>query len=168
MEFSEPVQAAGGGPPNPDSFTVSTTAGAPPVIDDVVVDGTAVSIMLGTPPPLNEWTTIVANIEDLCGNAIVSLGDLGPGVAEPDRLDFAFLPGDVNQDCRVSPLDLVRFRQGFAGTWSPPCGPVEDYLDITRNGSITPIDLLRMRQLLLGTPPATRRWLGEVSHASQP
>jgi len=117
---------------------------------------------------VREWTTIRADVEDLCGNAIINEGNRGPNVAEPDRLDFLFLPADVDQNGGVQPADLLRFRQIMAGSFEPGQGLVTDYIDTDRSGTINPIDLLRHRQLLSGTDRATRVWLGLTANQPQP
>ena len=97
-----------------------------------------------------------------------SCGDAGPGVDEPDRVDVAFLPGDVDQSGLVQPLDLLRFRQIVFGTFSPPQGTSEDFIDTDRNGELEPLDLLRFRQLVQGTGSATQAWAGAMLDAPRP
>ncbi len=167
--FNEPVQAIGGGALSAASFAVSSTGGEPPTI--VAVDDSenpVVALTLASPPPLSEWTTITAVVEDLCGNPIQSLGNLGPGVEEPDRIDFLFLPGDVDQDGAVGPFDLLRFRQIVSEIYVPTHGTPEDYVDTNRTGEVTPFDLLMFRQLVTGQLPATRPWNGETANHPQP
>ncbi len=167
--FDEPVRAVGGGALSPASFVVNTTGGEPTSI--VAVDDTAnpiVALTLASPPPLSEWTTITAVVEDLCGNPIESLGNLGPGIEEPDRIDFLFLPGDVDQSSRVDPFDLLRFRQIVADAFTPALGVPEDFVDLNRTGEVTPFDLLMFRQLIAGQLPATRPWSGETANHPQP
>ena len=115
-------------------------------------------------------TTIIAsNVFDAKGcNSIKSAGNQGPGVDEPDRLDIAFLPADVDQDGMVAPVDLLRFRQIQSGVFTPPKGLPEDFADTNRDGAVEPLDLLRFRQLLFGTGNATTAWTGKTLNASQP
>ena len=102
------------------------------------------------------------------GVAIVNVGDLGPGVDEPDRHDVAYLPVDVNQSGDNSPFDLLTFRQYVNGQLVPPCGILLDYVDIDRNNVFTPFDLLHLRQLINGTTPATRDWSEESLNNPRP
>lgn len=168
--FSEPVRALGGGPWDVTSFMVHTTGGRAPTI--VEVDSSANPLVVirfdpDTPPPLQEWTTVVAQVEDLTGDPMVAGANMGPGVGEPDRVDFAFLPGNVDGNGQVQPVDLIRFRQLYAGA-VPAMGVVADYVDMNRGGTVAPTDLIRMRQLLAGTAPATRVWLVVSMNHSQP
>lgn len=145
----------------------------PPVVVDVMVhpgNPMMVDIFLNRPIALQEWTTIrVLDAQDLCERHLTNLGDLGPGVAEPDRIDIGFLPCDVDQNGVVEPAyDLLRARQIFLGKGDPPVGHPEIYVDVNRSGSIEPLDLLRFRQLLVGTGPATQAWTGESMNATQP
>lgn len=169
--FSEPVRAVGGATLSAASFAVSTTGGAAPSIAGVDASANPrviVHFAPNVPPPLREWTTIIALVEDLNAEVIDSSGaDLGPGVLEPDRIDVAFLPCDVDGNGRVQPADLIRFRQMYAGD-PPERGIVTDYLDMNRGGTVTPADLIRLRQLLAGTLPATRAWLGADLINDQP
>lgn len=167
--FNEVVRGMGGTPLSPASFEVTTTGGSVPQIASVDASSNpAIRITLASSPPVREWTTVRADVEDLCGNAIINKGNQGPGVSEPDRVDFLSLPGDVDQNSGVQPLDLLRFRQMILGSFSPTKGLDIDYVDTNRSGTINPIDLLRFRQLLTGVPPATRTWLGETANQPQP
>jgi Dockerin type I domain len=167
--FGEPVQARGGGLLDANSFTVTSTGGDPPSIEFVDdSENPTIRVVFATPPPLGEWTTIRADVEDLCGNPITIEGDMGPGMNEPDRIDFLFLPGDVDQNGVVNPLDLFRFRQLVTGVVTPDRGTLADYVDINRNGIITPADLFRFRQLIEGVPPATQVWAGASANNAQP
>lgn len=169
LQFNEQVFAVGGGPLAADSFTVTQTEGAAPTVLAVnTADNQTVEIVLDRIISLKEWTTVIAHVEDTAGNPIASLGNLGPGVNEPDRLDVAFLPGDIDQNSRVQPLDLLRFRQFLSGVFANPQGADADYADIDRNGAVAPLDLLRFRQLLAGTAPATQAWNGQQMNHPRP
>ena len=172
--FSEPVYRTGGlpvDPPDASSFTVTETgAGSPPSVAGVVqVSPTTYTVQLDRVVTLREWTTIVAHVQDAGGNPVVSSGDQGAGVAEPDRVDVGSLPGDVNQDGLVSPQDLINLRQFLiAGTYHNDCDDLL-YFDIDRDGVMPePQDLLRFRQLLGGASPATRPWVLAAMNANQP
>jgi hypothetical protein len=167
--FNVPVRAIGGGELDPDSFVVTSTGGDPPTIDGVDdSQNPTIRVSFATLPPLEEWTTVVALVENLCGDPIESTGDLGPGVEEPDRIDFLFLPGDVDQNGEVSPFDLLRFRQIVSEVFVPTHGTPEDFVDTNRTGEITPFDLLMYRQLITGTIPATQTWNGATANSPQP
>ncbi len=172
--FSEPVYKLDGlpvDPPDATSFTVTETGGGPPpvVVGVLQADATTCTVQLDRIVTLNEWTTIVAQVQDAGGNPIAGSGDQGEGVAEPDRVDIGRLPGDINQDGLVSPQDLINLRQFLAaGTFHNDCED-ELYFDIDRDGVMPePQDLLRFRQLLGGTAPATRPWALQELNAPQP
>ncbi len=172
--FTEAVRDVADGPLTTANFVVSETGGgvAPTVTSVTPVSGTTYTLTLSRPPTLQEWTTIQAvNVEDAgCGeNPILNLGDLGPGVPEPDRIDIAALPGDINQDFQVTPQDLINLRQFLtAGTFSNDCADIL-YFDIDRDGVMPePQDLLRFRQMISGTSPATRNWTLESLNNVQP
>ncbi len=171
--FSEPVYHIGSGtnPPDTTSFTVTETGGGvPPTVTGVVqVDPATYTVQLSRIVTLNQWTTVVANVKDAGGNPVVSSGNQGPGVAEPDRVDIGRLPGDVNQDGLVSPQDLINLRQFLtAGSFHNECADLL-YFDIDRDGVMPePQDLLRFRQMISGTSPATRPWTLEQMGAEQP
>jgi hypothetical protein len=168
--FSDVVDAAGGGDLRTDSFEVSSTGESPPQVASIDASlNPLISIQLDSPPPLNEWLTITAMVEDqTCGFSIESLGNLGPDVNEPDRIDFLFLPGDIDQNGIVSPFDLLRFRLIVNDDFVPERGLIADYVDINRSGEVTPLDLLFFRQLVNGIPPATQPWAGESANSTQP
>ncbi len=140
-------------------FSVAVTGGANPGV--VSVDMSAnpiVKVKLGGIIPIQEWTTITAAVQDFNGNGIKSMGNLGEN-DEPDRIDIGYLPGDVSQDGRIQPIDLLRLRQILTGVMGDPDqGTLEDIGDIDRNGSIQALDLLRFRQLFFGSGNATRAW----------
>lgn len=168
--FSEPVFGLGGGPLDTADFEILRTGSGPaPKAGSVSsADNVVVHVDLSDLPPLQEWTTVVAHVQDACGNSILTAGDLGPGQVEPDRVDFAYLPGDIDQNGAVAPLDLLRFRQFISGLYHPPLGEPKDYFDTDRNGTIGPVDLLRYRQLLVGSGGAIQPWAGQALHSAQP
>ncbi len=160
--FSQPVFSPGGGSVTPADFIVSQTGtGAPPAVAAVHADDNPlIAVTLDRIITLQEWTTIQAVVENAGGIPIRNFGNRGPGINEPDRLDVAFLPVDVNQDGTNSPFDLLTFRQYVNGLITPTCGPQTDYTDIDRDGYEKPFDLLRLRQLINGSGPSTRVWAG--------
>lgn len=172
--FSEPVEDVGdpGGGLTPAAFTIRHSGGGdcPQVVE---VDTSNMPLVIATlcrRIPLNEWTTILVTVQDLAPipNVIVNLGDLGLGVDENDRLDLAALPCDVDQNGRVQPLDLLRFRQIISGVFAHPRGIAEDYVDMDRQGTVAPIDLLRFRQLYSGTGQSIRAWSGAELLSNRP
>jgi hypothetical protein len=174
MVFNEPVFKVGGAgstPADTTSFIVTETGGglAPNVVDVGTSDNISYTVTLDRPITLQEWTTIRADVVDTCDNAIVSVGDLGPGEAEPDRLDMAFLPGDVNQSAQVSPQDLINLRQYLtADSFHNECVDIL-YFDIDRDGLMPePQDLIRFRQLISGAAPATQNWTLAALNNPQP
>ncbi|NOS99019.1 MAG: hypothetical protein HOP29_00135 [Phycisphaerales bacterium] len=167
MQFNEPVRGIGGFPVGAESFIPTETGGgAPPVVMAVnqlaPMDGSRYEVVLNRVMTLQQWTTIRATVEDLCGNPITNNGSLGLA-NEPDRVDIARLPGNVNQDLATQPVDLINFRQAFAGGFAAPCLPATLYFDIDRNATaLQPNDLIRFRQILAGTAPATKIWLNQT------
>jgi len=171
LVFSEPVFAPDGGEVKPAEFIVGETGGGvPPMVMAVSTsDNVEFKLELDRPITLEEWTTIQAVVVDACGNLIVNQGDLGPGNPEPDRVDYGFLPGDIDQNGETVPLDLIRFRQFIATGVNPNDCAAYLYYDIDRDGAFPlPLDLIRYRQILAGAPPATKAWLAESMNAMQP
>jgi len=173
FEFSEPVFAIGGGPVTMASFAVTQTGvGTPPGIAGVVQDDPNLPVyrvQLDRIIDFKEWTTVRAMVEDVCGNEISNMGDLGPAANEPDRIDVGRLPGDINQDGIVSPVDLVNLRQFLrSNSFHNDCDDVL-YFDLNRNGALgDPQDLIRFRQIRLGSAPATQRWALQEMNVPQP
>jgi glucose/arabinose dehydrogenase len=162
IEFDKPVIGEGCLALTPASFEASVTGGGD--VDVVGVSREAcdninqVRVTLSDIIPIQEWTTVVAGVQDFNGNAIASEGNLGDA-DEPDRVDIAFLPCDVSGDGRVQPIDLLRLRQVLSGVITDPDqGTLQDMADIDRNGTIQALDLLRFRQLFNGSGNATRVW----------
>lgn len=169
VQFSETVTRMGGGDLENASFSVETASGA--ALTVVAVDASEnplVRLTLSDPIPTGEWVTVVAEVQDEAGNEILSFGDLGPDVEEPDRVDIAFLPGDVDQSGDVTPLDLFTFRQYVTGISTPPSGTLLDFIDTDRDGEIAPLDLFAYRQLINGAGNATQSWSGAALDGSQP
>ncbi len=151
LTFSERVVAPGGAPLDASAFAVSVTGGINPRIRGVSTSANpTVEILLRQPIPVQQLTTIEAEVEDLSGNTATC------------SVTYGFLPADINQDGQVSPLDLIQYRLFLSGVEEPSHGTVGLYLDINRDGTIVPLDLLRFRQLQAGTGPATKAWAGET------
>ncbi len=171
IQFSEAVQNIGGGPLSADAFVVRETGGAAPpnVTGFTALHDQEVTLTLDRNITLTEWTTIEAHVQNTSGVAIENLGDLGPGVAEPDRIDIGYLPCDINQDGTVSPFDLLTFRQITVDLFDHDSGVDGDYIDTDRDGSVSPFDLLAFRQLINGvSPPATQSWNSASMGSARP
>lgn len=170
FHFNMPVEEPGGGLTTA-AFVVRETGGQEPpnVVDVTTTDNQTFTLNLDRIITLKEWTTIEARVQSMTdGVPIANLGDLGPGVNEPDRIDIAHLPLDVDQNGTVEPVDLLRFREIFGQVITQPRGIPEDYIDTDRDGAIAPIDLLRFRQLWTGTGRATQPWARESLNHPQP
>ena len=169
LEFSEPVQAIGGGTLTADDFRIETTGLTPPAIAFVEPsDNPAIVINLESPLPPGSWFTLIADVEDLAGNRITDMGNMGPAMDEPDRIDLAALPGDVDQNGRISPIDLFRFRTVVQGLVVPEQGTLMDYVDTDRSGTITPLDLFTYRRIVLGLGQTTQAWASASLDANRP
>lgn len=171
FRFSTPVEDENGSGLRTASFVVRETgAGRPPsVVDVFTLDNQTVTVTLSRIITLKEWTTIEARVRSITGGVgITSFGDQGIGMNEPDRIDIAYLPYDIDQNGVVQPFDLLRYRQIMSQVFAHPRGIGEDYIDTDRSGSVAPIDLLRFRQLWSGTGSATRSWAGESLNNDRP
>ncbi len=165
ITFSEPVRDAGaaaGQPLSANAFSVTGTSDALPTVAAIdASDNPTVYVYLSASLPVGQWTTIVANVEDLSGNRIEPHGNLGPDRDEPDRVDLGFLPGDVDQNGNVDPLDLLRLKRMIFGQFDAISGDVFDYADLNRDGKVDPVDVLEFRKMVRGQRPATQRWAGQ-------
>lgn len=170
IKFNTNVLKSNGADIDGADFTVTETGGgAAPTVSSaayvVPADKTYVQVNLSRPITLQQWTTIVANVFNECGQPIASSGNQGPGVNETDRIDIGFLPADVNQSSNVSPLDLIAFKQVVNASVLPPAGCSQlntDYTDINRSGGQTPLDLIAFKQLINNLAPSTRSWQGKT------
>lgn len=167
IAFNKPVRDIGmneGGGLTIDAFGVAINKAIPTTPTVVAVESEnniEVTLTLSGPIPVGAWTTIIANVEDFAGRPIITNGNQGPDVDEADRIDLGFLPGDVDQNEIVNPLDLFRFRQFVLDVTAPEFGTREDFIDTDRNGTINPVDLLHFRNLIGGNGVATQVWSGE-------
>jgi hypothetical protein len=164
---------ASGGAVTAGNFSVATTGGTPQTVSGVTMLGPDyVEVSLDGFPPLQEWTTIVADVYNSAGVQIDHSGGNMGSSDEPDRVDFAYLPGNIDQNNSVQPLDLLRMRQRLLDSCPatcPDCGGQDDfYFDIDRNGIIQALDLLRWRQLWFGTSPSTQVWQSESLNNPRP
>ncbi len=140
LVFSEQVrdidQSGSGAALSPTSiYVLETGLLSPPTVvctsipvDQPFTDSWQVQITLSRPATVAEWTSIVANVEDMDDNLIIGT----------DRIVFGFLPGDLKQDADIEAADLLRIKQYLFGTNVPADfglpGTVEDYADIDRSG----------------------------------
>lgn len=172
MRFSEPIFGSPTGDPvGINNFTISSTGGDTPMITDIAITGLSfpvVSVTLDRAIPLQHWTTIVADLYDADGDAILNEGSLGENGDEPDRIDIAALPGDVDQNGTVEPIDVIEFRRIINKEVLPTQGSIEDFVDTDRNGIVNPVDLFRLRQTLNGIDFASQPWSGESLLAPRP
>jgi hypothetical protein len=170
LVFSEAIRTIGGTPVTAEAFAIRETGGgeAPEIVGIETEDDLHVTVLLDRPITLQEWTTITAVVEDMAGNSIVDLGDLGPDIDEGDRVDIGFVPGDISQDGDAQPVDLSLWRQMYFNQVPPIQGAVELYIDTDRNGAVQPRDITIYIKLLLGNSPATQRWLGQGMNNPRP
>lgn len=175
IEFSEAVFSMGGGEVGPGDFEVTETGSAnPPTVinvEDVLGDDTVFTLGLSRSITVQEWTTIRALVQNVGGLAIENNGNMGPGVAEPDRVDIGFLPGDINQGGSTSPFDLIRAKQKILGTCGnncPECSGIPAGYDVNRNGNFSTIDLVFLKQIFLNSGNTTQSWNGKFMNNTQP
>ncbi len=169
VQFTEPVTRMGGGNLENTSFSVVATGGAEMSVVSVdASENPLVRLTLSEPIQPGEWVTVIAEVQDEAGNEIQSFGDLGADFDEPDRVDVAFLPGDIDQSGDVTPLDLFTFRQFLTGVTTPPSGSLVDFVDTNRDGEVTPLDLFTYRQLINGAGNATQAWSGASLDSDRP
>ncbi len=174
ITFSEEVVSLNDTPVAAADFVVTSTGSAPGISAVDILDGTSgaksVRITLDAPLPIQQWTTIKANVKDLCDNVITDAGDLG-NVDEEDRIDIGFLPGDIDQNGQTSPLDVFAFRviinSGLTDLPANACSAATalDLGDIRRDGDVGPLDLFYLRRLIngqtVGAPLVTQSWATE-------
>ncbi len=174
---TEVYKADGSSAVDASNFSLTETGGgAVPAVTAVGygADNTIVIVDWDRPLTLQEWTTIHADVYSACGAAITNLGDLG-AANEPDRVDIAFLPGDVDRTFDTGPFDLLVFRQivnGVTPSSNFGCSSNDcDYIDSNRSGvcGLTdPFDLLTFRQIVNGVSPTTRVWNGAAMNNPRP
>lgn len=172
MRFSQPIYGTPTQDPiTPANFSISTTGGTTPTITHIEIleaNQTIVRLNFNQPIPLQHWTTVVADVFDMNGTPIESRGSLGESGNEPDRVDLAALPGDIDQDGTADPRDVFQFRSLVNAEEPPLEGDIEQFTDIDRNGVLNPIDLFRLRQVLLGIDLASQPWANQSLLATRP
>ena len=153
--FDTPMRDADGASLTAASFAIEHTAPwpAPNIIGIETDDDMHVAVLFDRPIYPGHWTTITTTAVSQCG---------GEPVSGPNSIRVGFLPGDIDQNEHVTPLDFLFVRQYFLSGDSPQeFGVVTDYYDTDRNGHVAVLDFKRMRQILVGSSPATQVWMGE-------
>lgn len=172
MRFSESIFGSPTGDPvTIENFTISSTGGITPGITSIDITDApfpVVTFDFDGPIPLQHWTTIVAYIYDANGDPILNEGSLGENGDEPDRLDMAALPGDIDQNGIVEPMDIFRFRKLVNSENTPSVGTIEQFADLDRNGAVEPLDLFRFRQILVGVGLSSQPWSGQSLKETRP
>ncbi len=152
LVFNTPLENPDGSTLSASAFTLTDSSASAPTITRISTeDNRVVTIRLNETLTVAEWTTVTLNAQTQCDQSPLS------GFS----IDIGFLPGDVDQNGAVTPVDLFIFRQYLNELSTPPMGVVADYLDTDRNSEVTPIDLFAYRQLINGIKPATRTWAGQ-------
>jgi hypothetical protein len=112
-----------------DDFEVLSSAEEPPVINDVAVDGTTVSLQFDEPLPLGHCTLI-------------------RHLASGTQVRLKALPGDINGDEQTNTADLLDLIDHLGGHLDPPLELHQ--CDVNRSGACTPVDILAQIDLFNG------------------
>jgi hypothetical protein len=154
ISFNVEVEGLDGSALSADDFAVSSSDGDPPVVTGVdTEDNTSVTLTLDRTLTPGTCLTVSAHVRGACNGT--------PIAEEAGTMTIGSLPGDIDNNGRVQPLDLLRMRQALSGVLGTPFqGSLEDFADIDRNGSIQALDLLRWRQIWFGSGNATQAWDG--------
>ncbi len=172
IRFSEPVVDIDGDALTAAAFSITETGqAAPPSVSEIEMLGEqTVRVTLDRIITLQQWTTITVAAQDAAGNLMPDLGDQGPDIDEPDRVDVGMLPADIDQSGVVGPFDLLRYRLfSFGPGFEFQQGVVSDFLDMDRSGIVGAFDLLFFRQLIYGVfPNATRPWADMIMEHPRP
>ncbi len=174
IRFNRDVYGCGDGlaDVSPDDFEMVEPGfhDPPHIVDVSYADGdrSYVRVEWSRPITPKRWSTVVAYVCDIDGNAIDSHGDLGSSEDEPDRVDFGFVSCDIDQNGYASPLDLFRMRVMVNNPDNQPFqGKRNDYVDIDRDGEVAPLDIFRFRQLKSGIL-TTQPWSGALIEDRRP
>jgi Dockerin type I domain len=137
------------------SFSVAQTGGPARTIAAVATeDDRTFTVTLDGPIALHEWTTICVD------NSVRATCNQAPIAGDGTCIDIGFLPGDVDQNRTVNPIDLFRFRQYVNAVATPEFGVAGDYIDSNRDGIVNPLDLFRFRQGINGVGSSLNAWGG--------
>jgi len=156
IKFSDEVREAGTTDTdcdgNTDCFSVTstcqqlgtpcTTANSLPAVTGVVKDGsdaTKYTVTLSKQIVPGHWTTIIANVEDLSGNAI--------RIDPLDRIDLGFLPGDADGNKTTNATDKTHLQCIVDDLCSPELPARHDQ---DRDSDVDTDDVTRLQQLLDG------------------
>ncbi len=112
-----------------DDFDVLSAGGSPPVINELMVTGSTVRLVLDGPLPAGSCTTVWHT----------------PTAA---RITFGYLPGDANSDGVAGPLDILVLIDHLNGSLKQPLASWQ--CDINHSGACEPQDILRLIDLLNG------------------
>ncbi len=151
LQFNTPIENTDGSPLSTSAFTLSDSAGTSPSVTSISTeDERIVTVHFSEVIHVGEWTTLGISTRSICGQETMTT-----------QIEVGFLPGDLDNNRRAEPLDLLRLRQALTAPVADPLeGVLEDHYDVDRNGSIQPLDLLRWRQLWFGQGNATQAWQG--------
>lgn len=152
LVFNTPLERVDGEPLDATAFGASNGI---TITNIATEDARTITLSLSGPLPVQQWTTITINARSQCGQT--PLADID--------INIGFLPGDIDQNGIVTPVDLLRFRQYLNETSTPSIGSVANYIDTDRDGEINPLDLYRYRQLINGVSPSTQVWAGQSLQA---
>lgn len=139
------------GPLDARSFTAVNSAGIPTNIVEIQsIDGSdkVFDVLFEDPIIPGEWTMLIPHVERADGRPYLPLGC-------NDTLTIGFLPGDVNGDGTVGPLDILALIDSLTGANPLPL----ERTDINRSGATNASDILRLIDLMNGAN-TTRPWLG--------
>jgi hypothetical protein len=111
-------------------FEVVASSGMPaPAVQEIIVDGSSVSVVLSGPIPPGECTTI-------------------RHVPSDTRVRLGYLPGDASGTGVTSAIDILKLVDHLNGVLPVPMQ--EWQCDINRSGTCEPQDILRLIDLLNG------------------
>lgn len=152
LVFNTPIENADGETLSADAFSITDSRNTAPIVTSISTeDNRVITLNMSAPLTVAAWTTITVNARSQCSQTALAENVIAIG----------FLPGDVDQNGSVTPVDLLIYRQYLNEITAPPVGVVTDYLDTDRNGDVSPLDLFAYRQLINGVNPATRIWAGQ-------
>jgi hypothetical protein len=112
-----------------DDFEVLSSAEEAPIITEVAVDGTTVSLQFDEPLPLGHCTLI-------------------RHLASGTQVRLKALPGDINGDEQTNTADLLDLIDHLGGHLDQPLESHQ--CDVNRSGACTPLDILAQIDLFNG------------------
>ena len=108
-------------------FIVTDGTASPPRVDALSIDGPQVAVSLSSTIQPGRWTDITYQ-------------------PTGTRVRIGYLPGDVNNDGRTGPHDIMSLIDVLNGSKSLP----EFCTDIDRNGQTNPSDLVALVEFISG------------------